>query len=61
MLDDRKPLAAGSGRAIGIGALAVGQVKYQTQRRLFEKMLAGEAVTLGLAECFEMARAVCRE
>ncbi len=61
VLDDRKPLAAGSGRAIGIGALAVGQVKYQTQRRLFEKMLAGEAVTLGLAECFEMARAVCRE
>jgi len=61
VLDDRKPLAAASGRALGIGALAVGQVKYQTQRRLFEKMLAGEAVTLGLAECFEMARAVCRE
>ena len=61
VLDERKPLAAGSGRAVGIGALAVGQIKYQTQRRLFEQMLAGEAVTLGLAECFEMARAVCRE
>ncbi len=61
VLDDRKPLAAASGRAVGIGALAVGQVKYQTQRRLFERMLAGEAVALGLAECFEMARAVCRE
>lgn len=61
VLDDRKPLAAASGRAVGIGALAVGQIKYQTQRRLFEMMLAGEAVTLGLAECFEMARAVCRE
>lgn len=61
VLDDRKPLAAASGKAVGIGALAVGQVKYQTQRRLFEKMLAGEAVALGLAECFEMARAVCSE
>ena len=61
VLDDRKPLAAASGRAVGIGALAVGQIKYQTQRRLFEKMLAGEPVVLGLTECFEMARAVCRE
>lgn len=61
VLDDRKPLAAASGRTLGIGALAVGQIKYQTQRRLFERMLAGEPVALGLAECFETARAVCRE
>ena len=30
------------GRGVGIGALAVGNVKYQTQRRLFDRMLASE-------------------
>jgi len=60
-LDDRKPLPAGSGRAVGIGALAVGQVKYQTQRRLFERMLEGKAVYLDFRDAFELARAVCRE
>ena len=34
------PLPAGKG--VGIGALAVGNVKYQTQRRLFDRMLASE-------------------
>jgi methylene-tetrahydromethanopterin dehydrogenase len=60
-LDKRKPLAAGSGRAVGIGALAVGQVKYQTQRRLFERMLDGKAVYLDFRDAFEVARDVCRE
>jgi methylene-tetrahydromethanopterin dehydrogenase len=61
-LDDRKPLAAGSGRAVGIGALAVGQVKYQTQRRLFERMLeGGKPVYLDFRDAFETAQAVCRE
>ena len=60
-LDERKPLAAGSGHAVGIGALAVGQVKYQTQRRLFERMLEGKAVYLDFRDAFETARAVCAE
>ncbi len=60
-LDDRKPLAAGSGHAVGIGALAVGQVKYQTQRRLFERMLEGKPVYLDFRDAFETARAVCLE
>jgi methylene-tetrahydromethanopterin dehydrogenase len=60
-LDDRKPLAAGSGHAVGIGALAVGQVKYQTQRRLFERMLEGKPVYLDFRDAFETAQAVCRE
>lgn len=60
-LDDRKPLAAGSGGAVGIGALAVGQVKYQTQRRLFERMLEGTPLFLDFRDAFETARAVCKE
>lgn len=60
-LDDRKPLPAGSGHTVGIGALAVGQVKYQTQRRLFERMLEGKPVYLDFRDAFEMARAICRE
>jgi methylene-tetrahydromethanopterin dehydrogenase len=60
-LGDRQPLAAASARAVGIGALAVGQVKYQTQRRLFERMLAGPAVTLDFRDAFETAQAICRE
>lgn len=61
VLDDRKPLAAGSGQAVGIGALAVGQVKYQTQRRLFEQMLSASPAYFDLVAAFEMARMVCRE
>ena len=34
------PLPVGKG--VGIGALAVGNVKYQTQRRLFDRMLASD-------------------
>jgi methylene-tetrahydromethanopterin dehydrogenase len=60
-LDDRKPLTSGSGHALGIGALAVGQIKYQTQRRLFERMLAGKPVYLDFRDAFELARAVCKE
>jgi methylene-tetrahydromethanopterin dehydrogenase len=60
-LDDRKPLTSASGHAVGIGALAVGQVKYQTQRRLFERMLAGKPVYLDFRDAFELARVVCKE
>ena len=35
-------VALPSGKGVGIGALAVGNVKYQTQRRLFDRMLASE-------------------
>ena len=31
-----------TGRGVGIGALAVGNVKYQTQRQLFDRMLASD-------------------
>jgi methylene-tetrahydromethanopterin dehydrogenase len=59
--DDRKLLGGAPGEAVGIGALAVGQIKYQTQRRLFERMLEGNAVFLDFRDAFDMAQAVCRE
>jgi len=61
VLDDRKALGAASGRAVGIGALAVGQIKYQTQRRLFERMLEGTPVFIDFRDALQMAQTICRE
>jgi methylene-tetrahydromethanopterin dehydrogenase len=63
VMDDGKPLA-GAARpdAIGIGALAIGNVKYQVEHRLFTRMrTAGKAAYLGFAEAFDEARAVVAE
>lgn len=55
VMDDGKPLAGTS--AVGIGALAVGNVKYQTQHRLLVKMQQSEkAVVLSFAEAYAVAR-----
>jgi methylene-tetrahydromethanopterin dehydrogenase len=55
VMDDGKPLA-GTG-AVGIGALAVGNVKYQTQHRLLVQMCQAEkAVVLGFEAAFAKAR-----
>jgi methylene-tetrahydromethanopterin dehydrogenase len=60
VMDDAKPLA-GTG-AVGIGALAVGNVKYQTQHRLLLQMRNAEkAVELGFAAAFATARAFLAE
>ena len=57
MMDDGKPLAAGSGRAIAIGALAVGNIKYQVQRGLLEAMLAADQpMTIDFRDAFAAAR-----
>jgi methylene-tetrahydromethanopterin dehydrogenase len=59
-MDDAKPLAGTD--AIGIGALAVGNVKYQTQHRLLVRMCRAEkAQVLSFAEAFEVARAFLAE
>jgi methylene-tetrahydromethanopterin dehydrogenase len=55
VMDDAKPLAGTA--AVGIGALAVGNVKYQTQHRLLVRMQQAEkAVVLSFAEAFAVAR-----
>jgi methylene-tetrahydromethanopterin dehydrogenase len=56
-MDDGVPLAAGSGKAVGIGALAVGNIKYQTQRGLLEMMLKAEKpMYLDMRDAFTEAR-----
>ena len=56
VMDDARPLAGVAG-AVGIGALAVGNVKYQTQHRLLVRMLQSEkALILSFAEAFAAAR-----
>jgi methylene-tetrahydromethanopterin dehydrogenase len=60
VMDDAMPLAGTN--ALGIGALAIGNVKYQTQHRLLVQMRdAPKAVTLGFAEAFATARAFLAE
>ncbi len=60
VMDDGKAIAGTS--AVGIGALAVGNVKYQTQHRLLVQMQQAEkAVTLSFAEAFTVARAFIEE
>jgi len=64
VMDDGKPLrggAPGSG-GIGIGALAIGNIKYQVEHRLFVRMReGGKPVYLGFPEAFEAAREVIAE
>jgi methylene-tetrahydromethanopterin dehydrogenase len=60
VMDNAKPIAGT--KALGIGALAVGNVKYQTQHRLLVQMRQAEkAVVLGFAEALTTARAVVAE
>jgi methylene-tetrahydromethanopterin dehydrogenase len=55
--DNGKVLEATPGRAVGIGALAVGNVKYVVQQNLFKEMLqADRPVYLDFLSAFEMAR-----
>jgi methylene-tetrahydromethanopterin dehydrogenase len=57
LMDDGVPLAAGSGKAVGIGALAVGDIKYQVQHGLFEEMLQAEKpLYIDFRDAFAWAR-----
>jgi methylene-tetrahydromethanopterin dehydrogenase len=48
--------------AIGIGALAIGNVKYQVEHRLFTRMrTAGKPAYFGFTEAVDEARAVVAE
>ncbi|HSW26324.1 MAG TPA: methylenetetrahydromethanopterin dehydrogenase, partial [Burkholderiaceae bacterium] len=60
VMDDGKPLPGT--QAVGIGALAIGNVKYQTQQRLLVQMREAEkALTLGFAEAFATAQTFVAE
>ncbi len=60
VMDDGKPLAGT--KAVGIGALAVGNVKYQTQQRLLVRMReATKPVSFDFADAFAVAREVLAE
>ena len=62
VMDDGVPLGAASGKAQGIGALAIGNVKYQVERGMFEQMLGAEkAVYLDFRQAFAQARELVRE
>jgi methylene-tetrahydromethanopterin dehydrogenase len=55
VMADGKPIAGT--KAVGLGALAIGNVKYQVQQNLFKKMLEGQShVYLDFLSAFEMAR-----
>ncbi len=56
VMDDGKPLPA-KPMAVAIGALAIGNVKYQTQHRMLLAMCRAEkAQVLGFAEAYAVAR-----
>jgi methylene-tetrahydromethanopterin dehydrogenase len=62
VMDNGKPLAGAPAGCVGIGALAIGNVKYQTQHRLLLRMCQAEkAQVLSFAEAFETARAFLAE
>lgn len=63
VMDDAKPLeGAGAAGAVGIGALAIGNVKYQTQHRMLVQMQQSEKpLTLSFTEAFAVARAFLAE
>ena len=58
-MDEGKPLAGTN--AVGIGALAIGNVKYQTQHRLLVQMRQAPKSVLGFTEAFATARAFLAE
>ena len=57
MMDDGTHLAAGSGRAVAVGALAIGNIKYQVQRGLLEAMIAAQKpMYIDFRDAFAAAR-----
>jgi len=52
------PIEGSSSGAVGIGALAIGNIKYQAQNRLLKKMIeCDKPVYLHFEHAFEVARA----
>jgi methylene-tetrahydromethanopterin dehydrogenase len=54
LMDNGKPLASG---ALGVGPLAIGDIKYKTESQLFQKMAtADKALCLDFRDAFTLAR-----
>ncbi len=57
VMDDAKPISDSGSGAVGIGALAIGNVKYQTQHRLLKQMRdSDQPVYYHFEHAFEVAR-----
>ncbi|MDD4914692.1 MAG: methylenetetrahydromethanopterin dehydrogenase [Methylococcales bacterium] len=55
--DNGKPLAGSISGAVGLGALAIGNIKYQAQSRLLKRMLESDVpLFLHFEHAFEVAR-----
>ena len=55
--DNGKPLAGSISGAVGLGALAIGNIKYQAQSRLLKRMLESDRpLFLHFEHAFEVAR-----
>ena len=56
-MDDAAPITGSESGAVGIGALAIGNAKYQTQHRLLKQMCEEDKpVYLHFEHAFEVAR-----
>jgi len=61
VMGDCKPVEGSSSGAVGIGALVIGNVKYQTQHKLLQNMRdADKPVYLHFEHAFEVAREITR-
>ena len=62
LMDDGKRIESASGRTVAIGALAIGNVKYQTMQRMFRSMVkADKPVYYDFRAAFSFARAFVAE
>lgn len=60
--DKGAPLAHSTSGAVGLGALAIGNIKYQAQNRLLKKMRESDAaIYLHFEHAFEVAREYIKE
>ncbi len=62
LMDDGKRIESASGKTVAIGALAIGNVKYQTMQRMFRSMVKAEKpVYYDFRAAFVFARAFVAE
>ena len=59
--DNGKPLPGSTSGAVGLGALAIGNIKYKTQSRLLKEMLESDKpVFIHFEHAFEVAREIIK-